>query len=499
MRSVFNLFSCCGARNNKSKVMPKESLKTEKLHNASKKNSTIQTNDFNYMNLYGNIYPEYSTIKFNNKIKISKHLKFDDFKIKIPSETYQLLLPDIQQSRIEYLNKIRETIKNCKLENEDKSDEAILEFSKNSAYIPTSPYFRTPKQNMYEISMLDKENFYTILIKFIKNELNLDNEPNNKKIIKALNNNLDKLNIYLAKQGFRCIKKFKDLNNLSNIRQIPKANEENLLQNKRIKLLKNLSEKTNETIANELNTQYQALLKYKLITKKEYKKLKVNNKTAVLKSTYLSFQDLYTNNNKPKDLKTILHLVDYYITGIFPAAAAEFSQDLIHNGDNSIIAHYLPEMSIHNKSSILPLETAIASGVGVCHQKALLTKYLLTELKKDYPDLDYSKIKIETGIITDGSEQYLHHSNSILNKNQTIKFEFDSFFHNVFPINLDIFDENYQTIEDLFFENKITDEYKNSSVKNSYDFNKYMYMYRYNSFKDEKNKKVILNQKNIII
>ena len=396
-------------------------------------------------------------------------------------------MPNISKNRINYLNKIREIIKECKLSSQDTSDKAILEFSQKSAFIPTPKHLQNVSNCIYTIIDYEKERVYSLLKTFMEEELKLDNLES-KKSIKVLNENLDKLNIYLAKNGFRCIKQFKNLNKFENIRRIPVANNKSLLQNKRIKLLKSLAKEINSKIATELNNQYRLLLTNNLISKQEFSRLKVDEQEAILRITYLGFKDLYESNNEPKDLKNILQLVDYYVTEIFPAASASFSQNFIHNLNCHIsTAHYLPEIATE-KNHILPLEFAIPTGIGVCHQKAFLCKFLLDKLKTDYPDLTYSKTEINKGMFSDDDqEQYFHYNNSIINKDKTISFEFDSFLHKVSLINLDFFNESYNQLKNDFFQIPIS-EYDDS-----------FHTYQYNSFKDFPEKKVILDDDNLYL
>lgn len=134
-----------------------------------------------------------------------------------------------------------------------------------------------------------------------------------------------------------------------------------------------------------------------------------------LESNYNEFKSLYEQNGSPKDLGSILSLINYHINVTFPAMNKNFSQDLLMRSGYGGLAHYLPAMTDFKNSGVwdnngdlnnnikkmeqennnesimgmLPLDMAVATGVGVCQQACHLAKYILDELSEGNSDLEY--------------------------------------------------------------------------------------------------------------
>lgn len=134
-----------------------------------------------------------------------------------------------------------------------------------------------------------------------------------------------------------------------------------------------------------------------------------------LESNYNEFKSLYEKNGSPKDLGSILSLINYHINVTFPAMNKSFSQDFLMRSENDGLAHYLPAMTDFKNSGVwdnngdlnnnikkmeqennnesimgmLPLDMAVATGVGVCQQACHLAKYILDELSEGNPDVEY--------------------------------------------------------------------------------------------------------------
>lgn len=294
-------------------------------------------------------------------------LSLDDFFYNFKNNPIDYVYDDnIIKQKSEQMDRIRDEIQKVTLTEEDKTPEALIEFAKGCAKIS----FESEEEKLF---------FQNTQPTWI---LECGDILRNKKF--DVN---DKLTIEqqatLIKEGFF----IED----GKVYQIPEASDDNLLQNKRLEKLISLGEE-----------------------------LKKENS---LENLMKDFENLYEKNGSPKDLATIIKLVDYQVHISLPAGQQEFPQVLLHkllDEDDffNMKAHQLPALSRfedggitddngfiqeedgnnwQKRPGILPLDLAVATGIGVCHQNAFLAKYILDELKDKHPEIEYLGSYVTSG------------------------------------------------------------------------------------------------------
>ncbi len=266
------------------------------------------------------------------------------------------------------MNEIRDIIKSVELTEDDTSDEAILEYGYSCGYTITSE----AEENELRYEQKEYiENYFSDEIKEKYCIQDLADEELNQVIINEFNELTPKeqleRKLTLIKEGLVILEN-------GDIKNIPRASKEHLLQNKQLKTLKAIGER-----------------------------LKEKNS---LRANYEEFKSLYEQNGSPKDIASILTLIEYHIHTTLPGIRANFSQQLLHLSQDPFHgkeAHYLPALNnmdtygifdvnaleenrqkdTKNKGGILPLDITVATGISVCQQAAELAKYLLDSLKDD--------------------------------------------------------------------------------------------------------------------
>lgn len=325
----------------------------------------------------------------------------DKFKNKSIKYVYS---PEYLKEKSLKMDEIRDQIQAVELTEEDKSPSAIIEYGRNCV----KQDYGLIRDEYYKegIEFLKKNMLNQCKEILVKNNMITESEAKDCNLLEKIT---DEMRVCLIKKGYYIEDK--------EIYQIPEANDDNLLQNKRIK----------ELIS---------------IGKAESSKYLENTGKTVLEGLVDEFDSIYKKNKSPKDIESIIKLIDYQVHISLPAGGFWFSQMLLHtcwkiesfvSTENT--AHFMPSLSNFETGGItddngglskkelgykdgkvpgtLPLDLAVATGVGVCHQNALLAKYLLDELKDRYPDIEYlgSYVTSNDAPLSDISEDTLGHFN----------------------------------------------------------------------------------------
>lgn len=313
--------------------------------------------------------------------------------------------PDYLKEKSLKMDKIRDQIQAVELTEDDKTFEAIIEYGRNCVKLEYG--LIKDKYEKEHIELLKKDMLSQCKKILVENNIITEDES---KEVNLLEEITDEKRVCLMKKGYY----IED----GKVYRIPEANDDNLLQNKRIKEL--------ISIGNAKRSKYFE-----------------NNGKTILEGLVDEFDNLYNKNGAPKDIGSIMRLIDYQVHISLPAGGSVFTQMLLHTCwriesfiSTENIAHFMPALSNFETGGItddngglskkelgykddkvpgiLPLDLAVATGIGVCHQNALLAKYLLDELKDRYPDIEYLGSYVATGSglpLNDISEETLSHFN----------------------------------------------------------------------------------------